>query len=510
MLGQTLIQKTVIGIAGFFLIFSSYSFCIDPIKNIDAIYLINLDRRPDRLAAAAEKLAKYGIEYQRFSAIDGRQLSYETLLEIGFIYAENMSQERWATTPKKNGNLEYAFLDSSMKNKIIFSEWMTPGAIGCALSHLSVLKEAYAAGYETIWVLEDDIHIEKDPKVLETLISELDVLTKETWDILYTDPDPLGDRSLPDGSFWWMWRPDLCSFDVERFTKRMRINDNFIQVGSKDRTHSMVIRRSGIKKILDHVQTNHLYLPIDQEIGFTPHMIAFMTSYPIVTYDDSYFSDIQNTTPQSYTYGNSEWELYKQSHLEYLPRIRGWCNTLKANHLMDFIYTHQPEVCVEIGTFGGSTTFPLILAMQYLNKGHLYTIDAWDRDAALEGMNIKDLNYSWWSQVDFLHARNTFFRWLKAKRLHKQCTILESLSQKAVDQFEDGSIDMLYIDGNSSKLPALQDVIAYFPKVKENGFIWVNDANTIEKLPSIAFLNDHAVFLADKSLKNTCVVFQKK
>lgn len=30
------------------------------------------------------------------------------------------------------------------------------------LSHLSVLKDALDSGYETIWVMEDDIHIIQD------------------------------------------------------------------------------------------------------------------------------------------------------------------------------------------------------------------------------------------------------------------------------------------------------------------------------------------------------------
>ena len=67
---------------------------------------------------------------------------------------------------------------------------MSRGEIGIALSHLSVLQDAYDSGYETIWVMEDDIKIVSDPNMLSELIGELDVLLgKGNWDILFTDQD---------------------------------------------------------------------------------------------------------------------------------------------------------------------------------------------------------------------------------------------------------------------------------------------------------------------------------
>ena len=36
---------------------------------------------------------------------------------------------------------------------------LTPGQVGCLLSHLSILYDAAAHNYQYIWVLEDDILI---------------------------------------------------------------------------------------------------------------------------------------------------------------------------------------------------------------------------------------------------------------------------------------------------------------------------------------------------------------
>lgn len=36
------------------------------------IYVINLDRRPDRLAGISEQLATLGLEFERIAALDGK------------------------------------------------------------------------------------------------------------------------------------------------------------------------------------------------------------------------------------------------------------------------------------------------------------------------------------------------------------------------------------------------------------------------------------------------------
>ena len=58
------------------------------------------------------------------------------------------------------------------------------------MSHLSILQHAYDAGFETIWVMEDDIQVMRDPRVLSERIDQLDALVGKTnWDILFTDRD---------------------------------------------------------------------------------------------------------------------------------------------------------------------------------------------------------------------------------------------------------------------------------------------------------------------------------
>lgn len=496
-----------------FIAFWPLAFCSSyeqPIKGIDEIYLINLDFRSDRLNTVQNALHEYKISASRYPAIDGHKIPIETLLDIAFQCPPELSNHRWLTTPLKDGALIYTLLSKEATPIPVFSEWMSIGAVGCALSHLSLLKEAYELGYETIWVLEDDILILKDPKILSKLINKLDSITNKQWDLLYTDSDDLGFENCSPESFWWMWRPD---FDENiTFTFRQRLNNTFIRIGSRSRTHSMIIRRSGIKKILDHFEKHRLFLPIDHEIAFAKDIILYMLSDPVVTYNTSSDTNIQKVESLTFINHDSLWSNHKENVLKKISLFPGWCHVEKTEWLMDFMYKHQNHsfFCVEIGTFGGSTSFPIISTLKFLKQGHLYSIDAWNTKNALEGLEKNDPNYFWWSIVNFDFLKNNFIEQLSNLNLSEWCTIIHDSSLMAVNNFKDNSIDILFIDGNFSETGSLQDLKTYFPKVKEGGYIWLNDANMFSKRSSIGYLIEKCDFIAEESLRNSCAVFQKK
>lgn len=491
-----------------FLFFFNFA-SAQPIGGIDQIYLINLDHRTDRLASSLSKLTPLGIIPKRFSAVYGKNISYEILSDIALPCTPEMAMQRWMTTPFEDGTLGFILLSKNSPPRPVFSEWMTVGAVGCAMSHISILKEAFDYNYETIWVLEDDFLVHKDPHVFSELIEKLDRITGGNWDILYTDSDDVPLNTDLSKKLWWMWRPDLSPNGDLKYSYREKISNDFIRIGSRARTHSMIIRRSGIEKLLDHFQKNHLFLPIDHEIAFASGINLYMLSYPVVTHNPQADTDIQKPEPLHIAQQNTHWESYKQEVLGNCTSFLGWCTKEKAHCLMNFIFKHQPLICVEIGAFGGSTTYPLASALKFLGKGHLYAIDAWSNLEAVAGLSYEDPNYSWWEKVDFNSVRKSFFKGLSNQNLIPWCTVIHDTSKRASLAFSEDSIDMLYIDGNFSASGSLEDLADYFSKVKPNGYIWLNDANSFAKQASIAFLMERATFIPDESLRNSCVVFQK-
>jgi GR25 family glycosyltransferase involved in LPS biosynthesis len=260
------------------------------VKNIDFVYLINLDTRPEKLKRSLEQLAPFGIVPERFPAIYGWDIPTAVMNDIGLRLSPQMwIKEHVLIFPKEYRGLCSIVAPSEewRNGGAVFSSWMTPGAIGCSMSHLSVVNDAYECGYETVWALEDDLFVDQNPHRLSALIEELDSLVgKGKWDILYTDHDYLQKldniRGLQD-QFPMKWRPDMPSFDLRPLLEYTPIGDHFFKIGSRNRTHSMIIRRSGMEKILHFYREHQIFLPIDHELAFIPGLQLYILKENIVS-----------------------------------------------------------------------------------------------------------------------------------------------------------------------------------------------------------------------------------
>jgi GR25 family glycosyltransferase involved in LPS biosynthesis len=109
-------------------------------ERFDKVYLINLDRRPDRLENFQQEVEKYDLgHFERFSAYDGKLLNL---------------------TNKYN---------------------LKPGEIGIIKSNLDIIKEAKKNKYNTILIIEDDC-VFKDEVVN---FGDYFNLLPNDWDMLY-------------------------------------------------------------------------------------------------------------------------------------------------------------------------------------------------------------------------------------------------------------------------------------------------------------------------------------
>lgn len=123
-------------------------------KYFDAIFCINLDRRPDRLSSFTDMAQKFGFTFQRWSSVDGKELKHPN----GQMMEEN-----------ERRNMELA----------------------CKLSHLRLLRYAKEEGYQNVLIFEDDARIhERSFPLFKYAISELipdstGVTFTRDWDMLY-------------------------------------------------------------------------------------------------------------------------------------------------------------------------------------------------------------------------------------------------------------------------------------------------------------------------------------
>lgn len=188
-----------------------------------------------------------------------------------------------------------------------------------------------------------------------------------------------------------------------------------------------------------------------------------------------------------------DWRDYQENVLAHQAEIAGWCNKEKARRMMDLIYEVKPNLCVEVGVFGGSSIYPTASALKFLDQGLVCAIDPWKNSNCLEGYAVDDPNYQWWSQVNLEQILQGFTRMLNRFKLKPYCHVMRMTGLKALDEFADESIDILHIDGNHTSDSALSDAEMYLPKVKKGGYIWFDDVNWGSTNKACEFLKERCV-----------------
>ena len=171
----------------------------------------------------------------------------------------------------------------------------------------------------------------------------------------------------------------------------------------------------------------------------------------------------------------SEADLRHYVH-HHLPSIQGWCSPEKAKKFIDLTLRIKPDLCVEIGTYAGSSLFPVACTLKYLQHGVVVAIDAWDKLEAIKYFDpiTGSLHIDYWGRINMDQVYYSFLNLLRAHELTEYCIPMRTTSERAAPVVN-GSIDFLYIDGNHSRIVSMKDVASYLPKVRPGGYICVND-----------------------------------
>lgn len=199
----------------------------------------------------------------------------------------------------------------------------------------------------------------------------------------------------------------------------------------------------------------------------------------------------------------------KQEVTKVLPTLEGWCSKEKAEAFIDLVIETKPDVCVEVGVFGGSSLYPVASALKYLGKGIVIGIDPWDKIECIKYFDpVEDAEHlKWWGSLNVNYIYQSFNNMLRKQKLENYVKIIKQTSELAVSEID--QIDILYLDGNHSEYCSVQDVELYLPKVKEGGYIWINDTLWKERQDAVELLVDNCdvVRLIDNG---NCILFKKR
>lgn len=266
------------------------------LQGFDALYLINLARRPEKLALSRAQLTPWGLTPSRVEAIDGRELTCAQLSQLGLLFQpwmeENIAYQWHPTRGKQIGWTQPSSLT-----------WFTRGsnkaAVAIVLSHLSAIYDAYARGFQRIWIVEDDISILENPHLLPAYIQELEtVVGPDGWDILYTDPDTrTGDarneRLTRDQNGE---RPDLPRLD--KHSPRNTISTHWFQYGTRYGTYSQCVSRAGMQKLLSFYHIFGIFSALDSDTHLIPGLRRYGLYQDLATHLFSVSDNLDCDRPQ--------------------------------------------------------------------------------------------------------------------------------------------------------------------------------------------------------------------
>lgn len=218
-------------------------------------FVINLDRRSDRMEKIINQTS-YLPPYERFSAIDGKNLIYNDVL--GFLCEKG----------------DYK---------------MRPGVIGCALSHLTLYhKLLNTPDIEGYLIFEDDIKVnEKFYPSLQRILTILNIKQKRASPAAPAHPDIIFFTTVPK------------NFNSHVFSQTGIIRKTTILDISKDSnggTGCYYISKKAATAVFTYLKTFTLNVPIDMLLfQLAPYINMYFIFPPILTqYEENAKSDVQN------------------------------------------------------------------------------------------------------------------------------------------------------------------------------------------------------------------------
>lgn len=127
----------------------------------------------------------------------------------------------------------------------------------------------------------------------------------------------------------------------------------------------------------------------------------------------------------------------------------------------DIVEAIKPRCLVELGVFNGLSYFAFCQAMQELGiQGQCYAVDTWEGE---EHNTVYDE-----SVYEDVKAHND-------EHYGTFSTLLRCYFNEALEQFDDGAIDLIHIDGFHTYEAVREDFKAWYPKLAPGGVMLFHD-----------------------------------
>lgn len=122
----------------------------------------------------------------------------------------------------------------------------------------------------------------------------------------------------------------------------------------------------------------------------------------------------------------------------------------------------QPATVVELGTHNGFSFFAMAEAAKRLDlETELFAVDTWEGDD----------HAGFYTNQTYEYVKTV------AEAEYPNAHLIRALFAEAATQFEDGSIDLLHIDGRHGYEDVKEDYLTYLPKLSDQAVVIFHDTN---------------------------------
>ena len=153
-------------------------------------------------------------------------------------------------------------------------------------------------------------------------------------------------------------------------------------------------------------------------------------------------------------------------------KIPGWFQQVLTFNMLIDLMPNDDFIFVEVGSFmGKSVSYFTVESMDRIKKGKIYAIDTFDGSEE----HLDPDNESFIPQLldnpDYLYQQYLRF----TKPIQEHINTIRSTSVEASKQFNDNSIDALYLDAAHDYDNVLADINAWYPKMKKEQLLLTGD-----------------------------------
>ena len=174
-------------------------------------------------------------------------------------------------------------------------------------------------------------------------------------------------------------------------------------------------------------------------------------------------------------------------------QIQGWFDYKNTYNFL-VSKTKDNGIFVECGAWMGKSSAYLCDIAK--NRINIYIVDTWEGS-----LSNTDPTYI------MAQANNNIYETFLSNMGDRKFNPIKQLSEKAIHNFEDNSCDIVFIDMTHTYEHVKNDILAWLPKVKTNGYIAGHDYQ--KDWPGVIKAVDEIFGKENLILMDTCWIYHK-